>query len=152
MCHCLYAKFRVPSGLHPLPANFTRLLRRCVHIGRPLTATDYRAGYDATTYMNTFSILEKEQAIGKVVLLTTTENGEREAPLHTLPLFKLDSVFTSDKLPRMNRKLAPLNVGTSNNVTSNGGLISPQSPARSMGRLIDQSLVSAYNSCIVLSR
>ncbi|KAF7776060.1 hypothetical protein Agabi119p4_4453 [Agaricus bisporus var. burnettii] len=86
----------------------------------PQTLRVFFGGYDATTYMSTFSVLEKEQAIGKVILLTASENGEREAPLHTLPQFKLDSVFTSDKLPRMNRN--------------------PQSPARSMGRLIDQSL------------
>lgn len=101
-------------------------------------------GYDATAYMGTFSVLEKEQVIGKVVLLTASENGEREAPLHPLPQFKLDSVFTSDKLPRMTRKLAPLTVATSNNVTSNGGLISPQSPARPIGRLIDPCLVRSF--------
>lgn len=31
-CNCLYAESRVPSGLYSLPANFTRLLRRCVHL------------------------------------------------------------------------------------------------------------------------
>ena len=94
--------------------------------------------------MGTFSVLEKEQVIGKVVLLTASENGERETPLHSLPQFKLDAVFTSDKLPRVARKLIPLIVGTSNNVTSNGGLISPQSPTRSIGRLIDPCLVRPF--------
>lgn len=91
--------------------------------------------------MNTFSVLEKEQIIGKVVLLAASDSGEQEAPLHPLPQFKLDTVFTSDKLPRVTRKLAPLTVGTSNTLTTNGGLISPQSPPRLVGRLIDPCLV-----------
>lgn len=106
----------------------------------PQTLRIFFGGYDPTAYMGTFSVLEKEQVIGKVVLLTASENGERETPLHSLPQFKLDAVFTSDKLPRVARKLIPLIVGTSNNVTSNGGLISPQSPTRSIGRLIDPCL------------
>jgi len=120
---------------------YESFLEVCISVDLVRIVSYGRAGYDPTAYMGTFSVLEKEQVIGKVVLLTASENGEREAPLHPLPQFKLDAVFTSDKLPRVARKLIPLTVGTSNNVTSNGGLISPQSPARSIGRLIDPCLV-----------
>ncbi len=141
---------RISTGLCSFPTDPEGLLwRYACHFLDPSTrifAQNLIAapGYDATAYMNTFSVLEKEQTIGKVVLLAASDNGEREAPLHPLPQFKLDAVFTSDKLPRVTRKLAPLTVGTSNNLTSNGGLVSPQSPPRAVGRLIDPCLVCFF--------
>lgn len=132
---------RIPASLYSLPADPACLLWWYARYVSVLDETLlFSIGYDATAYMGTLNILEKEQVIGKVVLLTASETGEREAPLHPLPQFKLDAVFTTDKLPRVTRKLAPLTVGTSNNVTTNGGLISPQSPARPVGRLIDPCL------------
>lgn len=102
------------------------------------------AGYDVIAYMSTFSALEKDQILGKLVLLYSThDNISVDNPgMYSLPRLVLNRLFLSEKVPHVVKKLAPLATGPFNSVTSNGGLISPQSPARSVGRPIDPSLVS----------
>lgn len=92
--------------------------------------------------MSTFNALEKEQLLGKVVRLSISEDLEEvDSKLPSLPRLVLDGLFMREKLPRVVTKLAPLSVGPVSTVTTNGGLISPQSPARTGGRIIDPSLV-----------
>ena len=86
--------------------------------------------------------MEKEQLLGKVVRLSISEDLEEvDSKLPSLPRLVLDGLFMREKLPRVVTKLAPLSVGPVSTVTTNGGLISPQSPARTGGRIIDPSLV-----------
>lgn len=93
-------------------------------------------------YMSTFSALEKDQILGKLVLLYSThDNTTVDNPgMYSLPRLVLNKLFLPERLPRVVKKLAPLATGPFSSVTSNGGLISPQSPARSVGRPIDSSL------------
>jgi len=105
-------------------------------------------GYDPMTYMSTLSALEKDHMLGKIVILDAAQNleanGEQSkiSPYH-LPRLSVEGLFLSEKLARTPKKLAPLSTaGPYSSVTSNGGLISPQSPARTHGRPIDLSLVS----------
>ncbi|KAF9469027.1 hypothetical protein BDZ94DRAFT_1286917 [Collybia nuda] len=95
---------------------------------------------DIPEYMSTFSILEKEQLLGKLVMLRPSNDIEDESKLPSLPRLSLDGIFMTEKLPRVFTKLAPLTVGLFSTVTTNGGLISPQSPARAGGQVIDPSL------------
>ena len=108
------------------------------------------AGYDVPAYMSTFSALEKDQILGKLVLLYSThDNIAVDNPgMYSLPRLVLNRLFLSEKVPHVVKKLAPLATGPFSSVTSNGGLISPQSPARSVGRPIDPSLVSLLLSCL----
>jgi hypothetical protein len=104
-------------------------------------------GYDPMTYMSILSALEKDQMLGKIVILDTAQalgaNGEQPTIFsYPLPHLSVEGLFLSEKLVRSPKKLAPLSTGGPySSVTSNGGLISPQSPARSHGRPIDLSLV-----------
>lgn len=94
---------------------------------------------DIPGYISTFSTLEKEQLLGKVVRLSVSVDlEEAESKLPSLPRLVLEGLFMEEKLPRVVTKLAPLSVGPVSTVTTNGGLISPQSPG---GRQIDPSLV-----------
>jgi len=109
----------------------------------PQTLKVFLAGgnSDVSGYMSTFSALEKEQLLGKVVRLSNSEDlEEANSTLPSLPRLVLDGLFMKDKLPRVVTNLAPLSVGPVSTVTTNGGLISPQSPARTGGRIIDPSL------------
>ena len=112
--------------------------------GVKLTVNTAVAGYDVMAYMSTFSALEKDQILGKLVLLYSThDNIAADNPaMYSLPRLVLNRLFLSERVPHVVKKLAPLATGPFGSVTSNGGLISPQSPARSAGRSIDPSLVS----------
>jgi len=92
-----------------------------------------------------FSALEKEQLLGKIVMMNIPKDLEAESILPSLPRLNLEGLFMGEKLPRVVTKLAPLSVGPISAVTTNGGLISPQSPARAGGRVIDPSLVCAIH-------
>ncbi|KAF8974357.1 hypothetical protein BDZ97DRAFT_1773181 [Flammula alnicola] len=107
----------------------------------------YCAGYDPVVYMPTLSALERDQMLGKIVILHPSQespNGNGDRPnVFSMPRLAVDGLFLSEKLPRgVSKKLAPLTTGSYSAVTSNGGLISPQSPARPSGRPIDPSLVT----------
>ncbi|KAH9482825.1 hypothetical protein JR316_0004925 [Psilocybe cubensis] len=109
----------------------------------PQTLRIFFGGYDPVAYMSTLSALEKDQMLGKLVVLYTshTHEGNNERPnVFTLPRMILDGLFLSEKLSRAPKKLAPLSTGPFSAVTTNGGLISPQSPPRPPGRPIDPSL------------
>jgi hypothetical protein len=80
--------------------------------------------------------------LGKLVLLRSSDELERDPVLSTLPRLVIGGMFATE-LTRKYVRLPPLAMGSIDNVTLNGGLISPQSPPRSqLGRLIDPSLVS----------
>jgi len=108
----------------------------------PQTLRVFFAGglLDEPGYLSTFSTLEKEQLLGKIVMLRPSSDLDGESRLPPLPHLNSDGLFTTDKLSPGPRKLAPLTMGQFKNVTSNGGLISPQSPPRPGGRLVDPSL------------
>ncbi|KAG5725359.1 hypothetical protein E4T56_gene6781 [Termitomyces sp. T112] len=97
--------------------------------------------YDVSGYMSTFDTLEKEQLLGKIVILRSSNELELDSRLPFLPRLTVEGLFMTEKLTgRGFPKLTPLTVGSFSNVTTNGGLISPQSPTRAGGRMIDPSL------------
>ena len=100
--------------------------------------------------MGLFSALDRDDMLGKISLLypsQTVADSDSEMPnSFTLPRLILDGLFLPEKPPRAPKKLAPLTTGSYSSVTSNGGLISPQSPDRPLGRPIDPSLVSFLSS------
>ncbi|GLB33666.1 hypothetical protein LshimejAT787_0105500 [Lyophyllum shimeji] len=81
---------------------------------------------DVPDYMSMFSSLEKEQLLGKIVMLRSSSDLEVDSRLPSLPRLIVDGLFMTEK--------------PSGRVTTNGGLLSPQSPARGGGRLIDPCL------------
>lgn len=93
--------------------------------------------------MSLLNNLEKDQLLGKISVISQSQdqeiNGERQ-PLFILPRLVIDGLFHPERLVRQPKKLAPLSTGSYSSVTSNG-LISPESPASSLGRPIDPSLV-----------
>ena len=105
--------------------------------------------------MGLFSALDRDDIIGKFSLLYPSQavaDAVSEMPnAFTLPRLILDGLFLPEKPPRAPKKLAPLTTASYNTVTSNGGLISPQSPDRP-GRPIDPSLVSFPPSQHVIVR
>ncbi|KAF9534147.1 hypothetical protein CPB83DRAFT_843756 [Crepidotus variabilis] len=110
----------------------------------PQTLRVFFGGYEPATHMEVFTGLSRDEMLGKITLLHPNQHAA-DAVLDRLDVFPLprlilDGLFLSEKLPRAPKKLAPLATGSYNSVTSNGGLISPQSPARSVGRPIDPSL------------
>lgn len=112
------------------------------------------AGYDSTAYMPTLSALERDQMLGKIVILHPLQDmqeGNSTRPnVFSLPRLAVDGLFLAEKLPRgVSKKLAPLATPSYSSVTSNGGLISPQSPARSAGRPVDPSLVNRLCDLII---
>ncbi|KAG6903386.1 hypothetical protein C0995_013139 [Termitomyces sp. Mi166 len=96
---------------------------------------------DVSGYMSTFDTLEKEQLLGKLVILRSSNELEPDSRLPPLPRLAVEGLFMTEKPSgRGFPKLTPLTVGSFSNVTTNGGLISPQSPTRAGGRMIDPSL------------
>jgi len=96
---------------------------------------------DVSGYMSMFSTLEKEQLLGKIVMLRSSNDLDVDSRLPSLPRLNVDGLFMTEKpTGRGFTKLSPLTVGSFSTVTTNGGLISPQSPARAGGRMIDPLL------------
>ncbi|KAF8803669.1 hypothetical protein BYT27DRAFT_7225624 [Phlegmacium glaucopus] len=135
-----YSREAVEAKIKEYLQTFTRF---------PQTLRVFFGGYDVMTYMSTFSALEKDQILGKLVLLYSThDNIAVDNPgMYSLPRLILNRLFLSERVPHAVKKLAPLATGPFSSVTSNGGLISPQSPARSVGRPIDPSLVKNPPPC-----
>jgi len=106
----------------------------------------FSKGYDPEAHMGLFTALERDDLLGKISLLYPSQavaDAVSEGPnAFTLPRLILEGLFLPEKPPRAPKKLAPLTTGSYSAVTSNGGLISPQSPDRTLGRPIDPSLVS----------
>ncbi|KAG6817198.1 hypothetical protein H0H87_011556 [Tephrocybe sp. NHM501043] len=79
---------------------------------------------DASGYLSTFSALEKEQMLGKIVILRSSDEVELDSRLPSLPRLTVEGVFMTEKPSgRGFQKLSPLT-----------------SPARIGGRMIDPLL------------
>jgi len=149
---------RISSDIHILAPDIACLLWRFVPFHQPPSLKIHivqQPGYDPSTHMGLFSALDRDDILGKISLLYPSQpvaDSVTEMPNpFTLPRLILDGLFLPEKPPRAPKKLAPLTTGSYSSVTSNGGLISPQSPDRSPGRPIDPSLVSLF-ACFLLSR
>jgi hypothetical protein len=129
-------------GYEPLDAKIQEYLQTYTYL--PQTLRVFFGGYDPSTHMSVFSALDRDDILGKISLLYPSQavaDGISEMPnSFTLPRLVLDGLFLPEKPPRAPKKLAPLTTGSYSSVTSNGGLISPQSPDRPPGRPIDPSL------------
>ncbi|KAF8897394.1 hypothetical protein BD779DRAFT_1667381 [Infundibulicybe gibba] len=99
------------------------------------------AGGRRPMYLPLMSALEKEQLLGKLVTLRISPDTENIMEWPPLPQLRLDGLFMTQRLSRASKKPTPLTVGPFSTVTTNGGLISPQSPTRAGGRVIDPLLV-----------
>ncbi|KAJ6599211.1 hypothetical protein DFH09DRAFT_1303734 [Mycena vulgaris] len=103
----------------------------------PQTLRVFLAGGNDPQYISTFDALKNEQLLGKLVLLLADgDTGSSNIPL---PSLRVEGLFMNQKPQLIMQKPAPLSVSC---VTTNGGLISPQSPGShtSGGRTIDPSL------------
>jgi len=110
-------------------------------------------GYDPVAYISTLSALEKDQMLGKLVILSPPQGQDTindKNNFFSLPRLNVGGIFMNEKLPPAQKKLSPLATSTYNSITSNGGLISPQSPARPVGRPIDPMLVRLLRSLLLL--
>ncbi|KAH6915291.1 hypothetical protein BKA70DRAFT_1420229 [Coprinopsis sp. MPI-PUGE-AT-0042] len=106
----------------------------------PQTIRVYFGGYEPISYITLFNTLEHEQFLGKLALLNppyNQQNGESHVT-HPLQRVRIDNIFMTERLQRPPKRLSPL--ATTSHGISNGGLISPQSPERSTGRVIDPNL------------
>ncbi|KAF8211261.1 hypothetical protein K438DRAFT_1806988 [Mycena galopus ATCC 62051] len=102
----------------------------------PQTLRVFLSGGHDPQYISTFNALESEQLLGKLVIVGSND-GEGSSMGLPLPSLKVqDGLFMSCQLPQNS---APLHV---HGVNTNGGLISPQSPASHIGgrTAIDPSL------------
>lgn len=112
--------------------------------------------------MSTLATLGSEELLGKLVLLQGSNELCPELRQLSLPSIPVSGLFMSQKLPHSIRppgpiQLPPPGLGT---VTTNGGLISPQSETHSTstgtaprggGKLIDPTKVSICHSNSVLA-
>ena len=112
--------------------------------------------------MPTLSSLAKEELLGKLVFLQGYNEMSPEMLQLTLPSIKVEGLFLADKPAHMLRRPGPpgplVLPGVTSTVTTNGGLISPQSETHSIvgaphrpgtaGQPIDPTKVSIHTpSC-----
>jgi hypothetical protein len=108
------------------------------HVRFSQTLRVFFAGPRDAGYMSALSALEKESLLGKIVKLEgyATSPFVNNHPL--LPTLMVDGLFMAERLAP-SKQLSPL-VAPPHTSPINGGLATPQSPARGVGRLIDSSL------------
>ncbi|KAJ3550976.1 hypothetical protein NM688_g4956 [Phlebia brevispora] len=102
----------------------------------PQTLRVFMAGGHDNAYMSTLSSLGKEELLGKLVFLQGYNEPSAELLQLSLPSIRVDGLFLSDKPPQMPRRSGPPGPlalpGVTSTVTTNGGLISPQSETHSI--------------------
>ncbi|KAF5369752.1 hypothetical protein D9758_001194 [Tetrapyrgos nigripes] len=95
------------------------------------------AGCHNMKYLQTYDTLQAEGLLGK--LITLHGPGEESLAPHNILSLTTEGLVALQNLPSVaNRSSIP--VGSSNTVTVNAGLISPQSPARGGRQLVDANL------------
>ena len=106
------------------------------------TVLPFSGGHD-NGYTTTLTALENEQLLGKLVILQGYNDIANELRNLSLPSLKVEGLFMTQKLSYNAKRSAPLTNPTVNDTTTtNGGHMSPQSPARNGGAQIDPSLVN----------
>lgn len=93
-------------------------------------------GYEDVEYASTFSELDRDQLLGKLVLIQGPSELN-EPSSYAMPYLNANDLFINQLL--ISRIPKKLNMGSF--VTTNGGLASPQSPPRNRIRQLDPSLV-----------
>lgn len=126
-----YSKDSVEAKIKEYLQTYTRF---------PQTIRVFFGGYDPSVYTTIFNTLEQDHLLGKIALLCSgQEVSPIDQPQHPFSRLRLDGLFMAERLPRGSRtKLSPLS--TNHFGVSNGGLISPTSPERIAGRVIDPTL------------
>ncbi|KAJ7086743.1 hypothetical protein C8R44DRAFT_820940 [Mycena epipterygia] len=112
-------------------------IRECVqtYARFPQTLRVFLAGGNDPQYISTFDTLQSEHLLGKIVMLDT---GDLDTISIPFPSLRLDNIFMNHKLQQIVQKPPLSSVSC---VTTNNGLISPQSPASNISlRPIDPSL------------
>jgi len=99
-------------------------------------------GCHDANYTSTFDGLSSDELLGKLVAIQSSTDEIAELSQYPIPTLIMDGLFISSQLPSSLAKRSPVPVGSFNTVVLNGGLISPQSPARPSRRLIDPNFVS----------
>ncbi|KAI0347349.1 hypothetical protein BDW22DRAFT_1351768 [Trametopsis cervina] len=99
----------------------------------PQTLRVFLAGGHGSLYASTLHALNQEELLGKVVLLQGSVEPSGELHQLALPSIRVEGVFLPDLSPMLTRRSGMLLPGplpmpvSSTSVTTNGGLISPQS-------------------------
>ncbi|KAK7470808.1 hypothetical protein VKT23_002226 [Stygiomarasmius scandens] len=103
----------------------------------PQTMRVFCTGCHDANYTSTFNGLSSDELLGKLVAIQSSTDEIAEPSQYPIPTLMMDGLFISPPLPSSLAKRSPVPVGSFNTVVLNGGLISPQSPARPSRRLID---------------
>jgi len=106
----------------------------------PQTLRVLLGGIHGPGYAKTFNSLNEKQLSGKLVMLQNSGDPTLDVSGLFVPSFNVNGLFITKRLSRAPKTPAPISVGPFKSITTNGGLISPQSPARTVGRMIDPSL------------
>ena len=125
--------------------------------------TSVPAAGRGSSYTSTFNSLSQEELLGKLVLLEGCWEPSAELHQLALPSIRVGGLFASDLSPILARRSGPIPPGPlplpapSSSVTTNGGLISPQSETysyaggsprvRTAGKPIDPTKVSCLVCC-----
>lgn len=106
------------------------------HVGISVTRYCYIPGGHDNAYMSTLSSLAKEELLGKLVFLQGYNELSAEMLQMALPSIQVDGLFLSEKPPSVPRRSGapgPLAFpSATGSITTNGGLISPQSETYSI--------------------
>lgn len=99
------------------------------------------SGCSESLYSGTFNRLDSEKLLGKLVALRSVAD-EWSEQTYTIPSLNVDRLLVpQNHLSRSStQQLTPLSVASLEPITSNGGLVSPQSPVRI--RYVDPKFVS----------
>ncbi|KAE9410303.1 hypothetical protein BT96DRAFT_952955 [Gymnopus androsaceus JB14] len=100
----------------------------------PETLRVFLGGCSESLYSGTFNRLDSEKLLGKLVALRSVAD-EWSEQTYTIPSLNVDRLL----------QLTPLSVASLEPITSNGGLVSPQSPVRI--RYVDPKFVKAPPPC-----
>lgn len=117
------------------------------------------AGAYDVSYLSTLTDLENEELLGKVVVLQGCDEPPEEWRQLALPFMQTEGLFMTHKpFPSPQRRPGPVHlVGLNHNVTTTGGLISPQSEtepsvsqsSQGPGKPIDPTKVSHRQSIVL---
>ncbi|GBE79330.1 hypothetical protein SCP_0205280 [Sparassis crispa] len=120
----------IGQGKDDVDVKIKEYLETCSRL--PQTLRVFFGGSQDDSYISTFKALESEELTGKLVIFQVGTQTAEEVQQFAVPSMQVDGLFMIREALQWQRRPGPIPLtGLSSTVTTNGGLISPQSETQS---------------------
>ncbi|THV08704.1 hypothetical protein K435DRAFT_959232 [Dendrothele bispora CBS 962.96] len=121
-----FATIDIGSGEDGSDVKIQEYIKTFSHFTQTLRV--FCIGCNDINFNSSFNELRSDDVIGKMVAVQNSTDDRSEPPHRSMPTLTVEGLLMTHNPSRLVKR-SPVPVGSFNTVVSNGGLISPQSPA-----------------------